>query len=392
MFGLVANNDAMEKTMSTAESTTSKLAGIEALIPLVADSADEIEATGALTDEVASKLKAAGAFRALMPAAFGGLEAYYPSYIKTIQKLACADASTAWCVNQAAVIGLTSLWLPKESVTEIWSDPATSVANGPPFDCEIKPKGDNFELSGHWGFSSGCQHAVWMMGAAKCTEGGYRIAYFRPDDVTFQDNWQVAGLKGTGSFEFTIDKLNVQRAYVGDLMLPAKYQYDLSIVPNTLLFATSFAAVALGVADAALRDVIDIAQGKVPRFSATAVHDDPDVQRFIGKAIARWRAAEAYLQNTVESVIEGVRETGAITHDQRAHLRMAGTHVIQECAVVVDLAYKVSGSTGIYQDHTLQRRFQDMHVITQHVQGREAYFGILGRYALSGKYELGPMT
>ena len=347
---------------------------------------------GAITNEVVLKLKQAGAFRALMPERFGGLEAYFPRYIRTIQRLASADASTAWCVNQAAVIGLTSLWLPEESTEEIWSDPLTSVANGPPIDCLIRPDGDDYRLTGHWGFSSGCQHAVWMMGAAKHSESGYRIAYFRPDDVVFNDNWQVAGLKGTGSFEFRSEDLKISKAFTGDMMLPAKHSFDLSIVPNTLLFATSFAAVALGVADAALKDVIDLAQGKVPRFSATAVHDDPDVQRFVGKAIARWRAAEAYLFNTVETVIEAVRETGVISHDQRAHLRMAGTHVIQECAVVVDLAYKVSGSTGIYQDQTLQRRFQDMHVITQHVQGREAYFGILGRYALSGKYELSPMT
>ena len=130
----------------------------------------------------------------------------------------------------------------------------------------------------------------------------------------------------------------------------------------------------------------------MPRFSATAVHDDPDVQRFVGKGIARWRAADAYLHNTVTDVVDAVRREGVISNDQRARLRMAGTHVIQESSVVVDLAYKVAGSTGIYQSHGLQRRFQDMHVITQHVQGREAYFGLLGRYALSGDYEIGPMT
>ena len=71
---------------------------------------------------------------------------------------------------------------------------------------------------------------------------------------------------------------------------------------------------------------------------------------------------------------------------------MVGTHVIQECAEVVGVAYRISGSSGIYQELDLQRRFQDMNVITQHVQGREAYFGILGRHELTGNYEIGPMT
>ena len=98
------------------------------------------------------------------------------------------------------------------------------------------------------------------------------------------------------------------------------------------------------------------------------------------------------MHRTLERIFPEIRETGEVTHEQRAEMRMVGTHVIQECAEVVDLAYKISGSTGIYQDQRLQRRFQDMHVITQHVQGREAYFGLLGRHQLTGDYEIGPMT
>jgi alkylation response protein AidB-like acyl-CoA dehydrogenase len=369
-----------------------ELANIEKLVPSIAAAAEEIEQSRGLPNQVVAALKEAGVFRALLPHNFGGLEAYFPDYIRLVQAIAQADASTAWCVNQAAVIGLTSLWLPPDSTHKIWADLNTSVANGPPFDCAIAQSERGYVLNGHWGFSSGCQHATWMMGAARFSEGGYRISYIDPKDVTFTDNWQVAGLRGTGSFEFKVENLSVAAEFVGDMTAPANHIFDLSIVPNTLLFATSFAAVALGVAEGAVKDVIDLAQGKVPRFSSTTVRDDPDVQRFIGKALARWRAAEAYLHNTVKGVIDEVRDTETISHDQRARLRMVGTHVIQECSVVVDLVYKVAGSTGIYQDHTLQRRFQDMHVITQHVQGREAYFGLLGRYAMSGEYEIGPMT
>ncbi|NKB98301.1 MAG: hypothetical protein GKR90_07395 [Pseudomonadales bacterium] len=368
------------------------LENITNLVDQVAAAGDDIESTRRLPDDLVEKLKNAGAFRALIPTEFGGLGADFEDYVYMIQALASADASTAWCVNQAAVIGLTSLWLPEESIREIWSSPQTSVANGPPFNCLIESDGDQFKLNGHWGFSSGCQHATWMMGAAKYAGGGYRIAYFRPNDVTFNDNWQVAGLRGTGSFEFTISDLCVDASLVADLAASPTYVSDLTIAPNTLLFAVSFACVALGVARSTLDDVIALAQGKVPRWSSIKVQDDPDVQRFVGRATARWRSADAYLHRTLETMFPVIRETGEVTHEQRSELRMAGTHVIQECAEVVDLAYKISGSTGIYQDQKLQRRFQDMHVITQHVQGREAYFALLGRHQMTGHYEIGPMT
>lgn len=370
----------------------SKLAGLRGLVPDIEAAASDIETQRRLPAELVRKLKAAGAFRALIPARFGGLQASFENYLEVIQALANADASTAWCVNQAAVIGLSSLWLPEQKIREIWSDPLTSVANGPPFDCLMQPHAEGYCLTGHWGFSSGCQHAVWMMGASRFSEGGWRIGYFRPSDVEFIDNWQTAGLCGTGSFEFTVLDLVLPADQVADMGQPATVQMDLTLVPNTLLFAVSFAAVALGVADAAVNDVLEIAQGKRPRYARLHLRDDPDVQRFVGKAQARHRAARAYLHSTVGEVLAAVRSHNAIEHSERAQLRMAGTHVIRECAEVVDLAYKIAGSTGIYKEHDLQRRFQDMHVITQHVQAREAYFALLGRYAITGEYETGPMT
>ena len=369
---------------------------IESHLSEIAARAEEIEQTRRLPPDLVADLNSAGAFRLLIPALYGGVEMPFEDYLGVIEQLAQADASTAWCVNQAAVIGTTSLWLGEEKIREIWAAADTAVANGPPFQCEIDTAAQGYVLTGHWGFSSGCQHATWMMGAAKFSDGGYRISYFRPEQVAFTDNWQVAGLKGTGSFEFKADHLGLPEDQVADLAASPTVDAEVTRVPGSLLFAVSFAAVALGVAQGALTDVLAIAQGKMPRFSALALRDDPDVHRLIGQAQARWRAARAYLRLTVGEVFGAVRQSpgpkDAITHDQRAHLRMAGTHVIRESAAVLDLAYKVAGSTGIYQDQTLQRRFQDMHVITQHVQARESYYGLLGRYAISGEYELTPMT
>ena len=365
---------------------------ITALLPKIADQVQAIEQNRALPTELVAELKSAGAFRALIPKHFGGLESGFEEYLATVQAVAEVDASTAWCINQGAVIGVTSLWLPEPMIQEIWSDPQTSVANGPPFGCQIAPSDDGYKLNGHWGFSSGCQHATWMMGAARYSEGGWRVAFFRPEQVEFTDNWQVAGLRGTGSFEFRVENLHLPKTQVTNVGKPAQHICDLTIVPSALLFASSFAAVALGVARAALDDTLEIAQGKLPRYAALHLKDDPDVQRFAGQATAKWRSAQAYLYATIDEVFSAVRATGEITSDQRSRLRLCGTHVIRECADVVDLAYKIAGSTAIYQDHPLQRRFQDMRVITQHVQARQSYYAALGRYAISGQYELGPMS
>ena len=61
-------------------------------------------------------------------------------------------------------------------------------------------------------------------------------------------------------------------------------------------------------------------------------------------------------------------------------MRMAGTHTIREADAVMDLAYNIVGTDGIYRDRDFQRRYQDMRVITQHMQGRLTHYPRLGQY------------
>lgn len=368
------------------------IADLESLLEATEQHAALAEKSGKLPDNLVQHLHQAELFRALIPKQFGGLELAFDDYLDIVKRLAQSDASTAWCVNQSAVIALTTLWLQPDMISQIWSDPRTSIANGPPYNCSIERKTSDYTLDGYWGFSSGCQHATWMTGPAQLPDKSWRSAFFRPDQVQFIDNWKVAGLRATGSFQFKVNNLVIPKIQVADFRKKPSVTNTMTLVPISLLFAVTFAAVALGLAKGALSDVIKIAQGKKPKWASLRLSEDPDVQRFLGKAIARWRAADAYLASTSIIVFNEIKHDLRVSSDQRAQLRMAGTHIIQECAEVVDTAYKVSGSSGIYQDETLQRRFQDMHVITQHVQGRESYFGLLGRYAISGDYETGPMS
>ena len=106
------------------------------------------------------------------------------------------------------------------------------------------------------------------------------------------------------------------------------------------------------------------------------------VQQQVGKAEAKWRSAKALLYETVGGVWDGIRASGSITLEQRIGLRMAGTHAIRESAAVVDVAYNLCGSTAIFADRAIQRRFQDAHVITQQIQGREAHYETAGQFFL----------
>jgi alkylation response protein AidB-like acyl-CoA dehydrogenase len=191
--------------------------------------------------------------------------------------------------------------------------------------------------------------------------------------------------------EFSLDDLKVPGRWITDFRQPPIDEGPLFKIPTALVFAVSFGSVALGVARAGMDVAIDLAQGKVPGYSSSTLKDDPDMQRMIGEAEMRWRAAHAFLHDTVARLWEALQDQDAILDEQRIALRMAGSNAIGDAVTALDLAYKVSGSTAIYQSNPLQRRFQDMHVISQHIQGRPVHYGVVGRYFLGHPLKPGPM-
>ena len=63
-------------------------------------------------------------------------------------------------------------------------------------------------------------------------------------------------------------------------------------------------------------------------------------------------------------------------------VRLAATHAIHLSTQAVDLVYAAAGASAIYADNPIQRRFQDVHVATQHVQGRLSHYQVVGRHVL----------
>lgn len=363
------------------------------LLDLIASSADGIDANRALPQPLLDRLHAIGAFRRLLPRAVGGVEVPLPEYLPWIQHLAQVDASTAWCVNQAGVIGTTSLWLSLSTARQIWSDPHQCLANGPPMGATLEPIDGGGIVTGKWGFSSGCRHAHLMTAAARNTrEHAWYMAFFLPTEVQFTDDWQTAGLRGTASFRFEANALSVPDHMLANLAKQPCVDTQLTRLPTTLVFAVTFAAVALGVARHGLDLTRELVQGKHPVFAREPLRDDPTTHQQLGLLEARWRSADAWLQHEVATVWAAIAHQDAMVPDQRLAWRLAGTHVLREAVAVMQGAYAMAGSSAIYRTHPLHRPWADLEVISQHVQARAQYYAMAGRYLAGHPWEIGPMS
>jgi alkylation response protein AidB-like acyl-CoA dehydrogenase len=375
--------------------TLSPLDAVRQLVPKIRACADEIEAERELPTPLFEALADAGLFGLALPRALGGPELDLPTYIQVIEELGKADASTAWIVNQGGIFATYAARMPREIARSIWIDtPRSVVANSPAPTGKAVVVPGGYRVTARQGFSTGCRHAAWLAANALVIERGQprvlddgqpdaRYLFVPVADAEVLDTWHVRGMRGTGTHHFAVNDVFVPAPRsVLTAGAPLVETGPLYQIPRTLLFASGDASVALGVARSCLEAFFELAGAKTPRSTKGLLRDQPLVQADVGHAEAQLRSGRAFLTETIREIWAHVSATGTISLDQRATLRMATTHAIRLAIQVVDTAYNAAGVTAIYESHPLQRHFQDIHVISQHIQSRLANYELVGRHWL----------
>jgi alkylation response protein AidB-like acyl-CoA dehydrogenase len=153
-------------------------------------------------------------------------------------------------------------------------------------------------------------------------------------------------------------------------------------------YQVGFAAVACGIARGALDDFIDLARNKVPFGLKSPMRDNAVNQSNLAQAEVSLRAARGFVLQTVAGIWQDLTAGATISVAQRVTLRMASTHAIQKAREAVDFAYYVAGATAIFENHPLERRFRDMHTVTQQLQGRLSHFETVGAWMMGADTDL----
>jgi len=378
----------------------SPLEAARQLAPKIRACADEIEAERELPRPLFEALADAGFFHLAVPRSIGGFEIDLPTYIEVIEELGKADASTAWAINQGAIFASYSARMPPDVARAIWIDtPRSVVANTPAATARAVVVPGGYRVTGRQGFSTGCRHASWQAAHSQVFENGHvrlmedgqpetRYLFVPIDEAERLDTWQVRGMRGTGTHHFAVNDVFVPaERSVLSATAPLLETGPLYQFPRTLLFASGDASVSLGLARSSLEAFIELAGAKTPRSVTGLLRDQALVQADVGHAEANLRSGRALLTETVREIWAQVSATGTISLDQRATLRLATTHAIRMAANVIDTVYNAAGATAIYESHLLQRHFQDIHVITQHIQSRLSNYELVGRHWLGLKVD-----
>jgi len=371
----------------------SPLEAARKLVPLIRSCANEIEAARELPRPLFEALADAGLFHVALPRTLGCPELDLPTYVQVIEEIGKADASTGWTVNQGAIFATYAARMERDVARAIWIDtPRSVVANTPAPTAQAVVVPGGYRVTGRQGFSTGCRHAAWLAAHAQVVENGQlrledgqperRYLFVPAAEAELLDTWHVRGLRGTGTHHFAVNDVFVPaERTVLSVTAPLVDTGPLYLIPRTLLFASGDASVALAVARTCLDTFVELASAKTPRAMEALLRDQPVVQASVGQAEAHLRSGRAFLTDAVHEIWNAAR-SGTVSLDQRAALRLATTHSIRLAVQVVDAVYNAAGATAVYEEHLLQRHFQDIHVISQHLQGRLSHYELVGRHGL----------
>ncbi|ULT58016.1 acyl-CoA dehydrogenase family protein [Neobacillus drentensis] len=336
---------------------------------------DEFEAKRHVPRDMVEQLKQLGVYRAHSPRCFGG-DALSPSeFLKLIESISEADGSAGW----VASFGSASLYLaalPKDTLARLYANgPDVAFAGGLfPVQPAEKVEG-GWLVNGLWRFASGCKGADILGVGIGAGEGGKPLtAVLRPEDVEIIENWEVIGMRGTGSHDlrvkdaFVSDEWTFVRGGVPSIEEPI-YQY-----PSIAYAAQVLAVVNLGIARAALDEVTQMAGGRSSITGAPKMADRAYLRISLAKAEASLRSARAFFYETTDSVWTSILRGDGVSPEQTSMLRLAATQAAREGASAVQSAYLLSGTAAIYDGHPMQRYLRDAMVVTQHAFLNESMY------------------
>ncbi|OBI87437.1 acyl-CoA dehydrogenase family protein [Mycobacterium sp. 1245805.9] len=377
---------------ATLEDGDHPTAVARALAPEITRRADEAEALGTLPLDLIGRLRSAGIFRAVQPRALGGFELAPAEFIEMIEELARADGSTGWIAAIGAGAPAFTAWLEPAVAKDLFGPNADFLAATvfAPTGRAVPDGVGRLAVDGRWPFASGCRHAEWLLTGMFVFDGDtprmiagqgpdWRLAFFPRADAEIVDNWDVLGLRATGSNDVVARGLRVAEEHtISPFFQPARADGPLWRLPFFTMVGAALVGVPLGIARRALDEFADLATTKARAGTFEPLADDPVAQVEFAGAEAGLRSARAFVLDEAGALWDTALSGDAPSLQQRARFQLAAQQVMRAARLAVDTAFSLTGAGAVHAAHPLQRCFRDLHTVGQHVYFSPA---ALKRYA-----------
>lgn len=356
---------------------------VDSVLPLIERRADEAESLGHMSDDVVDAMRKAGIYTMLFPKDVGGPELSPFDAMTVVERLSYVHASAGWCAIVNNVEGVTmAIYIEDDGIAEIFRDgvDVTVAGNGVPRGF-ARPVDGGYMIRGSWAYASGITHAEWVHTGCFVTDPSGKDMVVQPNGqpklvithhprstIKLLGNWDVLGLRATGSFDYTLsegDELFVPtyRTYDFDIGAPRRggIQGVLGLAGYTAWGHTSWA---IGVGRRMLDELIKVI---VQRTDALGKSSDSASFKFqFAQAEARFRAAHALVYETWRGVSETCARGEHPSLEQMTMIKLSLRHIHDVISEVSTFAHRSARGASL-RNTPMQRFYRDIHSGTQHI-------------------------
>jgi alkylation response protein AidB-like acyl-CoA dehydrogenase len=353
---------------------------VDKLMPLIEADAGESETLYHLTDRLVDEFRRAGLYMLNTPKELGGLELPLVESMKLVERVSWADGSVGWCMMvEGVVCAVMGAFLPDAGAREIYPNGAdvTAAGNGVPRGF-ARPVDGGYMIRGHWSYGSTIQHAEWIHSGCFIAEGHKPrlnadgtpqivLCHHPRSSIVLKGNWDVLGLRGTGSYDYTLtDKElfvpeHMTFPFDGAKQWRGGIHYSAGLVSLTTWGHTSWA---LGVGRRALDELAKHARERIDPFGK--LHESASFRMAFAQAEARYRSARAFVYESWNSLCDSYARGELASLEQLALIRLAMRHLHDVISDISTLAHRVSRGVSL-RPSLLQRCYRDIHSGTQHI-------------------------
>jgi 3-hydroxy-9,10-secoandrosta-1,3,5(10)-triene-9,17-dione monooxygenase len=351
------------------------IAGVRDLLPTLRERAQETEDRRALPTETVKALAEVGVFRLLQPARFGGYEADPLTFLTAIRLIASACGSTGWVTSVIGVHNWQLALFPEQAQLDVWSsDPATRMSSSYAPTGRVTAVDGGYRLQGRWSFSSGCDHATWVLLGAIVPggegPGDFRTFLLPAADYTIVDVWNTVGLRGTGSNDIVVEDAFVPAyrslsfndtarcACPGQEVNPA----PLYRIPYGSIFSYAITTPIIGMATGAYEAHVSYTRERVrAAYAGVKAAEDPFAQVRVATAASDLDSAWLALENNMRELMTYPRAGEKIPLDVRRRVRRDQVRGTAQAIAAVDLLFENSGGRALAVGTPIQRFWRDAH-------------------------------
>jgi 3-hydroxy-9,10-secoandrosta-1,3,5(10)-triene-9,17-dione monooxygenase len=360
------------------------------MIPTLRKRQRETAALGHLPPATIEAMQAAGFFRIMQPARYGGYELDPEVFFRVQMLLAQGCMSTAWVLGVVAIHNWQLALFDDRAQAEVWGDnDATLISSSYMPVGKVEPVDGGFKLSGHWGFSSGSKHCAWAFlgGMVPPTEAGgapdYRTFLVPRRDYEIVENWDVSGLEGTGSHDITVydafvPEYRTHRAIHGfECNSPgnAVNEHYIFRLPFGQIFVRAVSSSSIGCLQGVIDSYVTINKDRVGLNDGNKIASDPDAQMALAECIAAVDECQTIMLRNFDEMVRAAQTDQQLDIDRRIKMRFDAALVSRKCTEAINLMFNACGAQGIFKNHPLNRAWLDINAGRQHVANNPFKFG-----------------